>query len=130
MRRLIKHAVTQLMPRTEQLPGAADTNLDDFIQNLHREAPFSLKLGLWIGTSIYVVWPIFTVGLPLPSFFLPSTLAELHAERVTKSQNYAARQLLFVVKMIGGFCWAADDNVRQAMGLPLLPPDPQTFRTS
>lgn len=126
---LVHHVISDLYPRTEQLPGAADTGLLDFLRRFRREAPRTLWFGVALSSILYIVAPLFTLGLPLPSFALSRTLRELHAQRITTTRFYLLRMAMMTVKMAAGLCWGMDPTVRQKMGLEPWPADPGTWRT-
>ncbi|MFO0577629.1 MAG: hypothetical protein U1A78_26795 [Polyangia bacterium] len=130
MNRLLVHVLAALYPRTEHLPGIVDTGLAEFLPRLRREAAPLLRLGLYAGCVLFVLCPLFTVYVPLPSFLLPRRLLDRHADRITQVRPYAVRSLMMLVKMAAGLCWGADPAVRAQFGLPPLPADPQGWRTT
>lgn len=130
MRWLTYSAMADLFPRTEHFPGLADTGLDVFLKDFQREAPWIMRFGTGVGAFVYCVAPLFTVGLPLPSFWLPTPLRDLHAQRFAASPMYFVRQSGFLLKMVAGLCWGKHSDVRAKIGLQPYPPDPGTWRTS
>jgi hypothetical protein len=127
---LVRFTMCSLFPRTAGLPGLRDTEVREFLRRFRRETTLLMWLGIVLGTLLFIVSPLFTVGLPLPAFLLPRAKLDRHARKLAASRFYVVRQLMFVVKMIAGFCWGADPKVRRAFNLPLLPPDPGTLRTA
>jgi hypothetical protein len=127
---LIKFAMCTMMPRTEALPGIADTDLDEFLRRLRKDANFLYWLGLVLGALVFMLSPLITIGVPLPAFALPRRALERHAERVLAHPIYLVRQAAFLVRVSGGLCWGADQNVRARFALPPYLPDPGTFRQS
>ena len=127
---LVRAAIVALYPRTADLPGAADCGLDEFLVRYRRESTPLLWLGAVAGALAFHLTPLFTVYVPLPAFWLPRPLLERHAQRVTTTNLYLLRQAVFLVKMVAGLCWGADPAVRARFGLPPLPTDPGTWRTS
>ena len=125
----IKSAVCAVMPRTDTLPGAIDTGIDEFLVEFRRDTNFITWLGLVLGTFIFTVTPLFTVGLPLPSFWLPAEKLDRHADRITSTRLYTIRQAVFVLKMVAGMCWGMDPKVRAKFAMAPYPTDPRTFRT-
>jgi hypothetical protein len=75
-----------------------------------------------------VLTPLVTVGVPLPAFFLPHKVLELHAERLVMHPVYLLRQAVFLVRLSAGMCWGADTGVRACFALAPYSPDPGTFR--
>jgi hypothetical protein len=127
---LIKFAMRTMMPRTEALPGIADTNLDGFLHRLRTDANFLYWLGLVLGALVFMLTPLFTIGVPLPAVALPRKALARHTERVLSHPIYLVRQAVFLVRVSAGLCWGADENVRARFALPPYPPDPGTFRQS
>jgi hypothetical protein len=126
---LIRFTMCALFPRTARLPGISDTHLDEFLVRFRRETNLTMWTGISLGSLLFVVSPLLTVGIPLPAFWLPKAALERHARKMASTSIYLVRQLVFLVKMMAGFCWAADPQVRRAFNLPALPPDPGTLRT-
>ncbi len=130
MRWLVKSALTLLFPRVEGLPGAADCELDDFLARFQAQAPGAVWLGVVAGALLFQLTPLFTIFVPLPAFLLPARWADRHAARIASSGPYLARQLIFLLKMPAGLAWGSHPAVRARLGLPPLPPDPGTWRTT
>lgn len=128
MNLLLKHAMCALYPRSEHFPGIADTNLDEFLTNFRRDAAPLFLLGMYAGLALFVMTPLLTVYVPLPSFLLPKSLLDRHADRVAAYPIYSLRSLVTVLKLVAGLCWGVHPEVRVRLGLPPLPPDPQQWR--
>ena len=127
---LIKFAMRTLMPRTEALPGIADTDVDGFLRRMHADADSLYWTGLVFGALVFVLTPLLTIGVPLPAFWLPRGLLERHADRLLSHPAYLLRQAVFLVRLSAGMCWGADANVRARFALAPYAPDPGTFRDS
>ncbi len=127
---LIKFAMRTMMPRSDALPGIADTDLDGFLRKMKRDADPLFWLGLAVGAVVFAVSPLLTVYLPLPAFLLPRALLAKHSDRILSSRIYVLRQAVFLVRLSAGMCWGADERVRAKFALAPLPPDPGTFRPS
>jgi hypothetical protein len=125
---LIKFAMCTIMPRTEALPGIADTHLDAFLRRMRTEADPVYWLGLAVGAVVFAITPLLTVGLPVPAFLLPRKLLERHADRLLAHRIYVLRQAVFLVRLSAGLCWGADPAVRARFALAPYPADPGTFR--
>jgi hypothetical protein len=125
---LIKFAMLTMMPRTDALPGLADTDLEGFLRRMRVDAEPLYWLGLVVGAIVFAVAPIATVGVPLPAFWLPRRLLDLHAQRLVGHPVYLLRQAVFLVRLSAGMCWGADTNVRARFALAPYGPDPGTFR--
>jgi hypothetical protein len=127
---LIKFSMAAMMPRTAALPGIADTDIDGFLRRMRVDAEPMFWLGLVLGALMFVLTPLFTVGLPLPAFLLPARSLGRHAERLLSHRLYLVRQAVFLVRLSAGMCWGADPVVRSRFALAPYTPDPGTFRTA
>ena len=119
-----------MMPRTPALPGIADTDLDGFLRKLRNESEPLYWTGLVLGSIVFALTPLITIGVPLPAFWLPRGLLDRHAERILAHPVYILRQSALLVRLSAGMCWGADTAVRARFNLPPYGPDPGTFRTS
>ncbi|MEC7522092.1 MAG: hypothetical protein VYE22_19560 [Myxococcota bacterium] len=126
----IQHAMEAFYPRTETLPGIADTDVRGFLRRYRREATGLMWLGLVMGTLVFVWTPLLTVGWPLPSFLLPRKTLDRHAHRITSSRLYLVRQAVFLVKLAAGLCWGAHPKVRERFAMAPYAEDPGTWRTT
>src|SRR5262245_1619873 len=104
--------MVDLMPRTDALPGLADTEVTAFLRQLRRESSALYWLGLVVGAWVYACSPLLTVGVPLPAFLLPVRLRARHAQRVGQLPAYALRQAILLVRLSAGMCWGRDPAVR------------------
>ena len=127
---LIEHAMAAMMPRSAELPGILDTDLDGFVRRMREEADPLYWTGLVVSAVVYAISPLLTVFVPLPSFLLPAKLRALHTERLLSHPLYLLRQAGYVVRFSAGMCWGADPTVRAKFALAPYPADPGTFRTS
>jgi hypothetical protein len=127
---LVRSVMSDLMPRTSELPGVADARLTEFLVRLRREAHSGFWLGVVLGAWVYALTPLLTVLLPLPSFLLTARLRDLHARRIVSTRVYLVRQAVFLVRLAAGMCWGADPEVRARFALPSYAPDPGTLRSS
>jgi hypothetical protein len=125
---LIRSAMRDLYPRTEYFPGIADCGDTAFIARFRRDSSWVLWLGVVAGMALYVLTPLFTVFVPLPSFLLPARLRDRHALRITSTRFYLPRQAVFLLKMVAGLCWGSHESVRAKIGLPPYPADPDGYR--
>lgn len=130
MRALARHAMCALMPRSAELPGIEDTDVDGYLEHLSREADLIFRLGLYLGALVFAFTPLLTIRVPLPSFLLGPRQRSRHAERIVDNDHYLLRQAVFLVRLNAGLCWGADPGVRAYFALSPYPPDPGTFRTS
>ncbi|MDQ3037783.1 MAG: hypothetical protein M3Y87_35645 [Myxococcota bacterium] len=119
-----------LYPRTGELPGAEDCDLDAFLVRFRRESPALMWLGVVMGAVIFHLTPLMTVFVPLPAFLLPRSLRDRHAYRITSGGLYLTRQSVFLLKLAAGLCWGAHPSVRERFALAAQPSDPGTWRAS
>lgn len=119
-----------MMPRSESLPGIADTDVDGFLRRMKKDADPLYWLGLVVGGIVFAISPLLTVYVPLPAFLLPRSLLVRHCERILSSRIYVLRQAVFLVRLSAGMCWGADDKVRACFALAPMGPDPGTFKQS
>ncbi len=127
MRRLVEHALRAVFPSSAGIPGLDRLDFGARLDEVRRGPPM-LRLGLYAATVLFVLLPVWTVFTPLPSFWLSPARLELHANRLAGSRIYLLRQIMLLLKTVGGLLWGADPEVRQALGLSPLGPDPGTFR--
>ena len=119
-----------MMPAVGDLPGIADAGIDVFLAQLRRESPLLVWVGLVLGALIFVLSPVLTVYVPLPSMLLPRGLRDTHADRICTTRFYLLRQAIFLLKMYACMCWGQDPAVRRRLHVAPYPVDPGTFRTS
>ena len=115
------------MPGIDGLCGVADTEIESFIRSYLREMDSLSATGLVLGALLFVLAPVVTVGIPLPSFLLPQKWLDVYANRVASHPVYLIRQGIVVLKMAAGLCWGADPVVRRQLSLEPYPADPGTW---
>jgi hypothetical protein len=125
---VVRYALRMMMPSGGELPGVEDTHMVTYLRQLRREAPFTVRLGLVLGSWLFVFGPILTIFVPLPAFLLSRNLREKHAQRAAVHRFYLFRQAVLLVKMFAGLCWGRDPNVRARFEMAPLDPDPGTWR--
>ena len=123
-----RFAIEAIFPPTDVLPGVAQTDLKGFLRDLHQDAPLMMRVGIWLATFVYMATPLFTVYLPVPAFMLRGRLLTRHTAKILRSRSYIVRQMVYLLKMVGGLCWGEHPEVRKRFGRPPLPPDPQTWQ--
>ena len=127
---LIHHAMSDIMPPQGDMPGVAQTGLHEFLARLYRETTFLTWIGLVAGAVVFALTPVLTVYVPLPSFLLPASLRDKHADRICGSRIYLLRQAVFLLKMYACMCWGQHPEVRKKLHVHPYPEDPGTFRTA
>lgn len=126
----VRSALVALYPRTAELPGIADTDIEAFLRKFRREAAPLVWIGVLASTLLFHLTPLFTVFVPLPAFALPAGLRDKHANRIASSSLYIVRQSIFLLKLPGGLCWGSHPSVRAKLALPAYAPDPGTWRSA
>lgn len=126
---LVRAATVLLYPRTDDLPGAEDCDLDAFLTRYRDETTPLVWVGVVLGAIVFHLTPVLTVKVPLPAFWLPPKLADRHADAIATTDSYLLRQAVFLVKLVAGLAWASHPEVRKRFALPPLEADPDTWRT-
>ena len=72
--------------------------------------------------------PILTVRRPWPAVFLDEEQLDEHAHRLATHPSYLLRQILMLLKLVGGMFWGQSPEIRERIALPAYPPDPGTRR--
>jgi hypothetical protein len=126
--RLVRFAMVALFPREEPLPGVEDLDLDAKIAAFRRESAPLLWLGVVGGAILFQVAPLVTLRKPLLASWLSAEDLDRHAFRLAGHPFYLVRQLMFLLKMMGGIFWAQSDIVRASIHLPAYGADPGTRR--
>ncbi len=122
MKTITIFALNEVMPPHDDMPGIVDTAVDDFLTEFKAHAHFIMRLGLFAAVWVYVLSPVFTLGIPLPVFWLSEKKRMEHLKRYSNSKNFVFAQLWMLLKMIAGLCWGKDDKVRAYFGYaPYLP---------
>ncbi len=123
-----RFAIEAIFPPTDALPGAAETDLKSFLTDLRANAPPLMRIGLSLATFVYMVTPIITVFIPVPAFLLRGRLLARHTDTLISHRSYLLRQVIYLLKMVGGLCWGEHPEARKRLGRPALPPDPRTWQ--
>lgn len=127
---LVRSAIAMLYPRTDDLPGAEDCDLDAFLRRFRSETTMLMWAGILTSALVFHATPMLTVYLPLPAFLLPRSLRDRHAYRITTSPLYFVRQSIFLLKLAAGLCWGAHPSVRAKLALPAYEADPDRWKAS
>ena len=125
---MVRSAIDDVMPGSDRLPGCGDLELDAFVARFLRETSWPMWLATTGSAAVYQITPILTVYLPLPSCWLPSRLADRHAQRICDHRLYPMRQAAAMIKTVMGLHWGAHPRIREAFALPAYPDDPGTWR--
>jgi hypothetical protein len=115
-------------PATDGLPGLADIDVDGYLGRFRRESGGLIWLGVVLGSVLFALSPLITIGVPLPSFLLRAGTLDRYADRVAQHPVYLIRQTILLVKSMAGMHWGAHATVREQFSLPAYPADPGTWR--
>jgi len=126
---LIRFALVAYFPRDGDLPGLAELGVDEKIVSLRREATGLFWLGLVAAAVLFQLSPILTVRRPWPAVLLTEEQLDRHAHLLSSHPTYLVRQILVLLKLVGGLFWAQSAEVRASIALPAYPVDPGTRRT-
>ncbi|MCO4746264.1 MAG: hypothetical protein KC912_15810 [Proteobacteria bacterium] len=127
---LMRTAMVPMMPPRDDLPGLTPEVADAYLAKMARETNWTNLAGVLAGSLIFVISPLITIGVPLPSFMLSPRLLDRHAFKLCTSPIYLVQQAVFLVKMYAGFAWGLQPSVRERLNLEPYPEDPGTWRTS
>lgn len=128
MRPWTRLALSAIYPPHGALPGVAGGDLDGFLDRLEGEAPLAYRVGLYGGSALFMLSPMYTLRRPVFATQLGADELDEHAHRLSTSPIYLIRQGMFALKMIAGMAWGADARVRHAFGMPPLGPDAGSWR--
>jgi hypothetical protein len=126
---LVRFALVAFFPREGDLPGLAELGVDRKIAALRRECTHLFWLGLVGAAVFFQLSPIMTVRRPWPAALLTEEQLDTHAHRLASHPAYLIRQILVLLKLVGGMFWGESPEIRATLLLPAYPPDPGTRRT-
>jgi len=126
--RLCAWALAATFPSSTRLPGLDRVDPLPFVQRLRREAPASIRWAFYVSALVFALTPVLTLGIPWPAFWLSAERQDRHAQALSGHRLYLLRQVMVMVKTIGGLCWGADPSVRAAFAMSAYAADPGTFR--
>ena len=127
---LVRKTLESIFPPSDDLAGISDAELDAFLDQFNQEAPPVMRVAIVACAAAYNVSTPLTVGLPIPAALLPKRLLDLHAQRAAYSRIYLLRQVVLLLKTVGGMCWGANPEIRSQLGLDPYSEDPGTWRRS
>jgi hypothetical protein len=128
VRWITRRVLLEMLPAGGVLPGLDTVDLDGFLRNFGRDAPFLMRLGLTLSVAVFVMATPITLGIPWPAIWLPKKLRATHAGRLANHRIYMLRQALTLLKMIAGMAWGQDPAIRTRVGLDPYDEDPGTWR--
>jgi len=127
---LVRSSMLALYPSTDGLVGLDAMDVHAFLVRFRRETTRLMWTGVVVGSLLFAITPLLTVGLPVPAFLLTKAARDRHAHRVSNHRIYLLRQAVFLVKLAAGLCWGADPAIRERFALAPYPDDPGTWRVS
>jgi hypothetical protein len=124
-----RYVLCCMLPSVDGLTGLDQMDVKAFLSDLKKEAPLTMRITLFLGVWAFILTPILTLKIPLPSFLLSRRLQDEHTHRLTDTRIYLLRQLVFAIKAIAGLCWGKDPKVRRELNLKLYDADKGGFRS-
>jgi hypothetical protein len=118
-----------IFPSNDALPGLDRIDPKPFLRQFGREAPLLIRLAVLASTWVFVLTPLVTVYWPLPAFLLPRHTLDQHAHRLATHRWFLLRQVMLMLKTIGGLPWGAHPDVRAKLAMPAYGADPGTWRS-
>lgn len=128
MLRLTAWTLGVVFPSTPQLPGLDAIDCQPLLRNLSAQAPFTIRATMHLSVLLFCLTPILTLGIPLPAFLLSKAQVDRHAQKLSMSSIYLLRQIMLMIKTIGGLIWGAAPEVRQKFGMVPYPGDTSGWR--
>lgn len=126
---LVRFALVAFFPREGDLPGLAELGIDEQVAALRRDTTALFWLGIVAAAVFFQISPILTVRRPLPAIFLTEEQLDAHAHGLATLPWYLVRQIVVLLKLVGGMFWGQSDAVRASLALPPYEGDPGTRRT-
>ncbi|MBK8255504.1 MAG: hypothetical protein IPK82_22935 [Polyangiaceae bacterium] len=77
----------------------------------------------------FQISPILTVRRPYPAVWLSEEQLDRHAHKLASTPTYLIRQIVVLLKLVGGLFWGQSNEVRTFLTLPSYPADPGSRRT-
>jgi hypothetical protein len=125
---LVRFAMVAFFPGEGDLPGLAELGVDAKIEGLRRDSTALFWFGIVAAAVVFQITPILTVYRPWPAVFLTEEQLDAHAHKLASHPFYLLRQLIVLLKMMGGIFWGQSPEIRAFLHLPAYPDDPGTRR--
>ena len=125
---LLRTAMMPMMPARDDLPGLEREPLDSYLRRFLAEANAATILGVSLAAMVFLVSPLITIGIPLPSCWLSEQQVDRHAHKVSTSPLYLVQQAIFLLKMYAGFAWGEQQAVRESLALAPYPAHQPAWR--
>jgi hypothetical protein len=125
---LVRAALITFFPRVDDLPGLDELGVDEKIEALRRDTTRLFWFGLVAASLFFQISPILTVRRPWPAALLTPEQRDEHAHRIATHPVYLIRQIIMLLKLVGGLLWGQSPEIRAFLSLPSYGPDPGTRR--
>jgi hypothetical protein len=125
---LVRFALVAFFPRVDDLPGLAELGVDEKIAALRRESTFLFWFGIVAAAVFFQLTPVLTVRRLVPAVLLSPEQLDEHAHKLASFPVYVIRQLIVLLKMMGGLFWGESPEIRAFLHLPAYGDDPGTRR--
>lgn len=126
--RIIAWTLAAIFPTTGSLPGLDQVDCRDKLAEIMATAPHGFTLGVYAATAVFLLSPLLTIFWPAPAPLLSRGALDRHANAMANHRLYLMRQAMLLLKTVGGMVWGAHEDVRGALALAPLAPDPGTWR--
>ena len=130
MRWLLQGALAILLPSHDGISGFDTHSLHTAMHKNLNDTSAMLRFGVYACALLFIFSPIFTLGIPLPTFCLSPKFQFKHAERLSTHRIYWFRQSIFVLKTMATLIWGAQPQVRKKLGMQPYAPDPGTWKSA
>ena len=130
MEALVCFALIAFFPREGDLPGLAELGVEAKIARLRRESTLLFWTGLVAAAIFFQLSPIATMrNAPGPRRCSRPSDLDTHAYRTRHATAlYVVRQIIVLLKLMGGVFWGESPEIRAFLSLPPYGPDPGTRR--
>jgi hypothetical protein len=125
---LVRFALVAFFPRVGDLPGLAELGVDEKIAALRRDSTRLFWTGIVAAAVFFQLSPILTVRRPWPAVMLTEEQLDAHAHAIATHRIYLLRQIIVLLKLMGGVFWGQSPEIRAFLHLPAYGDDPGTRR--
>jgi hypothetical protein len=125
---LVRFALVAFFPREGDLPGLAELGVEEKIAALRRDSTRLFWTGIVAAAVFFQISPILTVRRPWPAVLLTPEQLDAHAHALATHRVYLLRQIIVLLKLMGGVFWGQSPEIRAFLHLPAYGDDPGTRR--
>jgi hypothetical protein len=104
-----------------RLTGIGSMDVAGFLREILSQVPFEVALGLRLAVWIVALAPFFLMGRFSTIARLGQADREAVVGRLVRSERYALRSLVMMLRAFGALLYAGDDAVRARMLAPMRP---------